>query len=122
MLKLLELQVQTGMTIKALGDREQAQSIEAGDTIEIMRRALPKSALPELLRTVRQDWERDRKIAGLFREGRAAGALKMKRDDGTALLVGGDQDQVVEAIADLYIERRDHLRVAGSRRASRYRP
>ena len=31
MLKLLELQARTGMTIKMLGDREQAQAIEAGD-------------------------------------------------------------------------------------------
>ena len=38
MLELLELQARTGLTIKAIGDREQAQAIEAGDTIEIMRR------------------------------------------------------------------------------------
>ena len=44
MLALLELQARTGMTIKALGDREQAQAIEAGDTIELLRRALPKAA------------------------------------------------------------------------------
>jgi len=64
MLQLLELQARTGMTIKALGDREQAQAIEAGDTIEIMRRSLPKAALPELLTTVRQETERGRTIAG----------------------------------------------------------
>jgi hypothetical protein len=117
MLALLELQAATGMTIKALGDREQAQSIEAGDTIEIMRRVLPKSALPELLITVRQDRGRDRKIAGLFREGKAAEALEMKRVDGTAMLAGGDQDQVIARIVDLYMERRDHLRAAGSRKS-----
>ncbi len=116
MLALLELQAATGMTIKALGDREQAQAIEAGDTIEIMRRVLPKSALPELLSTVRQDSERDRKIANLFREGKAAEALVMKRADGTAMLAGGDQDQVIAQIVDLYMERRDHLRAAGSRK------
>jgi hypothetical protein len=49
MLKLLELQARTGMTIKMMGDREQAQAIEAGDTIEILRRALPPEATPELL-------------------------------------------------------------------------
>ena len=41
LLKLLELQARTGMTIKMLGDREQAQAIEAGDSIELLRRALP---------------------------------------------------------------------------------
>ena len=116
MLALLRLQAETGMTIKALGDREQAQSIEAGDTIEILRRSLPKSALPELLTTVRQDRERDRTIANLFREGKAEEALALKRQDGTAFLAGGDQDQVIRQIADLYIERRDHLRAAGSKR------
>ena len=116
MLALLKLQAETGMTIKALGDREQAQSIEAGDTIEILRRSLPKAALPELLTTVRQDRERDRIIANLFREGKAEEALAMKRADGTAYLAGGDQDQVIQQIADLYIERRDHLKAAGSKR------
>ena len=116
MLALLRLQAETGMTIKALGDREQAQSIEAGDTIELLRRSLPRAALPELLTTVRQDRERDRAIANLFREGKAEAALALKREDGTAFLAGGDQDQVIRQIADLYIERRDHLRAAGSKR------
>ena len=139
MLQLLELQARTGMTIKALGDREQAQAIEAGDTIEIMRRALPKEALPELLSTVRQvgrtkeEGKRLREIAGLFR-GTELGeyatleerqqhrlaevtrALDLKRADGTAVLVGGDQDQVVGRIADLYLRRRDILAAAGSKR------
>jgi len=66
-LRLLELQAEHGFTIKALGDREQCQAIEAGDTIEILRRVLPKAALPELLTTVRQETQRGREIAGLFR-------------------------------------------------------
>jgi pantoate kinase len=64
---------------------------------------------------VRQETDRGREIAGLFREGRAADALAMKRADGTARLVGGDQDQVIDRIADLYIARRDVLRAAGSK-------
>src|SRR6516165_2253896 len=59
-LKLLELQARNGMTIKMLGDREQAQAIEAGDAIEILRRALPPEALPELLTTMRQVTRRGR--------------------------------------------------------------
>ncbi len=133
MLALLELQARTGMTIKALGDREQAQAIEAGDTIEIMRRALPKEALPELLSTVRQETERGRVIAGLFRGtdlgpyatlkqrqehriGEVTTALNMKRHDGTAMLAGGDHDQVVGRIADLYMQRLDHLEASGTGR------
>jgi hypothetical protein len=116
MLRLLELQAQHGFAIKGLGDQDQCQAIEAGDTIEIMRRVLPREAMPELLTTVRQASKRSREIAGLFREARAAEALAMKREDGTARLIGGDQDQVVQRIADFYIERRDTLRANGAKR------
>ncbi len=71
MLHCSQLQRTTGLTIKALGDREQAQAVEAGDTIEILRRALPKEAQAELLSTVRQGAQRTEtrasQIAGLFR-------------------------------------------------------
>jgi len=110
MLKLLELQAATGMTIKMLGDREQVQSIEAGDTIELLRRVLPKASMPEVLTAVRQRSDRDREIASLFRKGDAETALEMKRDDGTATLVDGDYDQVVKAVADLYMQRSDALK------------
>lgn len=116
LLKLLELQVRTGMTIKMLGDREQAQAIEAGDSIEILRRVLPPEALPELLTTMRQTTRRGREIAGLFRDGEAAQALNMKRADGHAMMVGGDRDQVIARVADLYIARRDILMASGSKR------
>ena len=116
-LKLLELQAKTGMTIKMLGDREQAQAIEAGDAMQLLQRALPKSALPELLTTVRQRSERGREIAGLFREGDAATALSMKRGDGHAMLLGGDRGQVVAQIADHYISRRDILLSGGAGRS-----
>ena len=116
MLKLLELQAKTGMTIKMLGDRDQAQAIEAGDSIELLRRVLPPEALPGLMTTMRQSTRRGREVAGLFREGNAQLALDMKRADGHAMMVGGDRDQVVARIADLYIARRDHLLASGSKR------
>jgi hypothetical protein len=110
MLRLLELQAETGMTIKMLGDREQVQSIEAGDTIALLKRVLPKTALPEVLTAVRQKNDHDRKIAVLFRDGEAATAFAMKREDGTAKLLEGDTDQVVHQIANLYVERDDALK------------
>ena len=116
MLKLLELQARTGMTIKMLGDREQAQAIEAGDTIDILRRALPPEAMPALLTTMRQATRRGQEIAGLFRAGKVDDALTLKREDGHAIMVGGDRQQVIARIADLYIERRDVLRASGSTR------
>ncbi|WP_424140223.1 MobF family relaxase [Roseomonas chloroacetimidivorans] len=124
MLELLELQARTGFTIKALGDREQVQAIEAGDSIELLRRALPKSEMPELLSTVRQRDQEDRRIVGLFRESqnrnksRAAEALELKRarNAESVQMLGGDRDQVVEQIADFYMRRRDALTAAGSKR------
>ncbi|KXV21253.1 conjugal transfer protein TraA [Acetobacter malorum] len=152
MLQLLELQRASGCTIKALGDREQAQSIEAGDTVEILRRVLAKEDMPELLSTVRQTTARNREIAGLFRgetpdadaldalrpKGKAAyanrdqenaddprnafhfeevrRAIDMKREDGTIRLVGGDQDEVLQKIVELYVTRRDALAASGSKR------
>jgi hypothetical protein len=98
------------MTIKMLGDREQVQSIEAGDTIELLRRSLPKAEMPEVLTSQRQKDPRDQKIAALFRDGNAEEAFAMKRKDGTARLIEGDYDQVVEKIADFYMARNDRLR------------
>lgn len=116
MLALLELQASTGMTIKMLGDREQGQAIEAGDSIELLRRALPPEELPTLLTTVRQATRRARDVATLLREGEAAEALAMKRDDGHAMLVGGDGSQVAERIAAHYVARRDILAASGARK------
>jgi len=65
---------------------------------------------------VRQETARGREIAGLFRAGKAAEALAMRREDGTVRMVGGDQDEVVSQIAGLYIRRRDALRAARSNR------
>jgi hypothetical protein len=66
--------------------------------------------MPEVLIAVRQKNDRDREIAALFRDGKAADALARKREDGTARLLEGDTDQVVRQIADVYIERTDALK------------
>ncbi len=115
-LELLKLWQDTGCVIRALGDREQCQAIEASSAVEIMARVLPPDALPELLATVRQKSERTQEIAGLFRAGKAEEALDRKREDGTAVLIGGDYDQVVDRIAAFFLERRDVLREVGSAR------
>jgi len=115
-LELLKLWQDTGCVIRALGDREQCQAIEASSAVEIMARVLPPEALPELLATVRQKSERTQEIAGLFRAGKAEEALDRKREDGTAVLIGGDYDQVVDRIAAFFLERRDVLREVGSAR------
>lgn len=69
------------------------------------RRALGAEHVPEILTTRRQETERERRIAGLFREGRAAEALDLKRADGTAEMAYGGYDGVVARVAKLYRER-----------------
>lgn len=81
-----------------------------------LRRVLPKASLPALLTTIRQETRRGGEIAGLFRDGKAAEALAMKREDGTAMLIRGDEGQVVDRIAGFYIPRRDLLLGSGDRR------
>ncbi|GBR56667.1 AAA family ATPase [Gluconobacter sphaericus] len=133
LLEILQLQQEKGFALRVVGDREQAQAIEAGDAVELLLRVMPKEARPELLSTIRQKSARGRQIASMFRSpgrdlsqtedeqkkadiARAREAIDMKRKDGTIRLVGGDHDQVVEQIADLYLRRRDMLTQAGSER------
>ncbi len=131
LLEILQLQQEKGFALRVVGDREQAQAIEAGDAVELLLRVMPKEARPELLSTIHQKSARGRQIANMFRSpgrdlsqtedeqkkadiARVREAIDMKHKDGTIRLVGGDHDQVVEQIADLYLRRRDMLMQAGS--------
>jgi phage/plasmid primase-like uncharacterized protein len=107
MLELLRLRAEHGFRIVAVGDDKQCQGIEAGPMVNLMRRALGPEAVPEILTTRRQNDERQREIAGLFRDGRAAEALAMKREDGTAEAVPGGYDDAVRRVAELWRQRRE---------------
>ncbi len=105
MLDLLRLQQRTGMQIVMVGDPKQCQSIEAGPVIELLRQAVGAEAIPEILTSIRQQTEREREITSLFRAGRAAEALEMKVQDGTAELVAGGRQKTVQRVARLWRER-----------------
>lgn len=105
MLDLLRLQERTGCAMVMIGDPKQCNSIEGGPGLELLRAALGKEAIPEILTTIRQRTEREREIAGLFRAGRAAEALEMKQADGTAELVAGGREATVKRVAQLWHER-----------------
>jgi hypothetical protein len=109
-LELLRHQEKQGFSIVALGDDKQCASPMAGPIIDLSRRALGPKNVPEILTTRRQKAERERDIVGLLREGRAAEALTMKRDDGTAEMVPGGREGVINRVAKLYAER---LQAAG---------
>src|SRR4051794_10434002 len=74
-LALLKLQEKNGFSIVAIGDDKQAQAIEAGSTIALLRRALGNEAVPELESTVRQLRDRDKETSLLFRQGKAEEAI-----------------------------------------------
>ena len=105
MLDLLRLQLGTGMQIVMVGDPKQCQAIEAGPVIDLLRQAVGEEAVPRILTSVRQKTEREREITGLFRAGRAADALEMKQQDGTALLVAGGRQATVQRVARLWRQR-----------------
>ena len=102
---LLRLQEKQGFQVVALGDDKQCASIQAGAIIDLSRRALGAEQVPEILTTVRQQTEREREIVSLFREGRAAEALAIRRADGTAEMAYGGYAEVVARVAKLYRER-----------------
>jgi hypothetical protein len=93
------------MQIVMVGDPKQCQSIEAGPVIELLRKAVGEEAIPEILTSIRQKTEREREITSLFRAGRAAEALEMKQQDGTAELVAGGRQATVQRVARLWGQR-----------------
>jgi len=105
-LDLMRLQKEHGFQLVAVGDPKQCQSIEAGPLIDLLRRALGREAVPEILTSIRQESERERETALMFRDGRAAEALAIKRTDQTARLVPGGYREAVEYAAALWQERR----------------
>jgi len=105
-LDLLRLQKERGFQLVAVGDPKQCQSIEAGPLIDLLRRALGPEAVPEILTSIRQETERERETTLMFRDGRAAEALALKRADHTAVLVPGGYRAAVEHAAALWQERR----------------
>lgn len=101
-LGLLRLQAVHGFAIVAIGDDKQAQAIEAGNTIALLRKALGTEAVPELESTVRQLRDRDKETSLMFRQGDAAGGITRLREDGHAMLVPGGHRHAVAAVADLW--------------------
>jgi phage/plasmid primase-like uncharacterized protein len=115
LLDLLRERERIGFTLVMTGDPRQAQSVDAGPVITLLREALGEDAVPQIITVVRQATEREREIASLFRgrdgendEVRLAAvtkALGMKREDGTAELTEGGYRDALARIAALYMER-----------------
>jgi TrwC relaxase/AAA domain len=76
MLRLLRLQQQQGFQISGIGDDRQGQSILAGASVDLFRRALGNDQVPELVSTTRQIRDQDKETSLLFRKGEAEQALR----------------------------------------------
>lgn len=109
-LALLREREKRGFSIVAIGDDLQTGAVEAGNFIRLAERGMGGSA-PRIETTRRQQTERERTIAALFREGRGAEGLKLKISDGTALMVGGSRNDVIDRVAQVYV---DHLKATGT--------
>ena len=105
LLDLLRHRERIGFKLVAVGDDRQCSAIEAGSVVDLLRQALGAERIPEILSTIRQQTQRERDIAGMFRDGEVAQAIAAKRADGTAELVEGGYRQAVERVADLWAER-----------------
>jgi len=113
--RLLDMQAATGCRILAIGDDKQCQAVEAGDVIDLLRRAMPDQ-VPELLETVRQLTNEQKEIARLFREGKPEAvekALRMKAADGALQIVPGGTDAVHQAAGRIWTRMADEAAEKG---------
>lgn len=76
---LLEMAEEAGAKVVLVGDTRQLQAIESGAP---MRAVADRVGMTELSDVRRQKTERERTIAGHFREGRAGEGLEMLKEDG----------------------------------------
>lgn len=113
--RLLDMQAATGCRILAIGDDKQCQAVEAGDVIDLFRRAIPDQ-VPELLETVRQLGDEQKAIAGLFRDGKPEAverALRTKAAGGALQIVPGGADAVYEAAGQVWTRMADEAAEKG---------
>jgi len=98
---LLKLARATGAQLHEIGDPRQCQAVSAPG-IDLMVKAIGDENIAKILTTVRQQHERDRAVAGMFRDGQAADAVKALEEDGRFHLVAGGREATVAQTAKLW--------------------
>ncbi len=104
---ILDARSRFNFQVVAIGDPKQMQAVEAGPVIDLLQRALGEDAIPELIRSVRQRDAEDRETTLMFRNGQTEEAIARKVANGTLTLVPGAYEEAVNAVVDLWQERRD---------------
>jgi hypothetical protein len=90
---------QAGARVVMIGDPRQTGSVET-PALELMAEAIGDEQIPKLLTSIRQQSQRGREIANLFREGRAEEGIALMREDGDFRLVaGGAEATIRETVA-----------------------
>ena len=93
--EILKLRDQYDFHLHMTGDDKQTRSVEAGAPVELLRRA--GVALPEFTANYRQQTERDRRTASLWREGRALEALTRLQEDKSLHMEKGREATIAKA-------------------------
>ena len=104
--EILEARDAQGFQLIAIGDPKQMQAVEAGPVIDLLRRALGDSRIPELGTSVRQRSADERETVLMFRNGQTEDAIARKAADGTMRIVPGGYEEAVSAIVALWDSRR----------------
>ena len=105
-LALAEVAKRFGARLAEIGDPRQCQAVET-PAIDLIARAIGDENIPKLLTSIRQQTERGREVAAMFRDGRAAEGLSAMQDDGRMHLVAGNTEQVFRHTTALWREMTD---------------
>ncbi len=104
--EILEAREKQGFQLIAIGDPKQMQAVEAGPVIDLLRRALGDSKIPELASSVRQRRADDRETVLMLRNSQTEEAIARKVADRTLRIVPGGYEEAVSAIVALWETRR----------------
>lgn len=102
---ILGLQKNHGFQLVMIGDPKQMQAVEAGPVIDLLRRALGQTVVPELGSSVRQKDAEERETVLMLRNGQAAEAIMRKHENGTLEIVPGGYSEAVTRTAELWQQR-----------------
>jgi len=102
---ILGLQKNHGFQLVMIGDPKQMQAVEAGPVIDLLRRALGQTVVPELGSSVRQKDAEERETVLMLRNGQTAEAIMRKHENGTLEIVPGGYSEAVTRTAELWQQR-----------------
>jgi hypothetical protein len=92
--KLTDIVKETGARLVEIGDTRQIAAVE-NPALDLVARAIGDDRISKIMTTVRQKNDRDKDVALMWRDGRAAEAIEALQQDGRFHLVAGGPDATV---------------------------